>query len=192
MFQILLFASSALLVAADCNCGYYDPSTGNLFTERLILYFNETMNFPAEVLSIQTYEDGYEKGWNSRYRNGANVSNVRRAASTPSTLYQSSTSLELALSPSDKKHLVMGGGVRSLRQDIQWGSFRPLIRPSQPWLGGSAMSMNVEFNETQSISMSSMNADAPDAAWVNTLLADEFPVSLHIGLLPENAIHGLY
>jgi len=133
------------LATADCNCGYYDPLTKNLFTEYLIVYFNETETSPSDIFSIQSYEHGYEKSWNARYRNGANSSNVALATSPPSYIYPANISLELALSPSTKLHLVRGADIQSVRRDIQYGSFRALIRPSQAFAGGSAVSFGLDY-----------------------------------------------
>jgi hypothetical protein len=158
-------------VQANCPCGYYDPSTKYLFTENLIVYFNESTSFPQNSFEVQSYENGYEKSWNARYRSGANASNTAITNSLPSF----NTSLELFVSPPTPLHLVMGGGIRTLRSDILYGTFRSLIRPSQPWVGGSALSMMLDFNETQRIQMSTMNMDTVDSAWINMLLGGEFP-----------------
>lgn len=177
-FYIVFLGALALIPAtslADCNCGYYDPVNRNLFTEYLIVYFNETESFPNDAFTIKSYEDGYEKSWNARYRNGANSSNVKLTSSPPSYLYPSNTSLELGLSPSSKLHLVNGAEIQSIRRDIQYGSFRSLIQPSQPFSGGSAVSFGLDYNLTQSIQVNTMNTDKPDTAWISTLLGEEFP-----------------
>jgi hypothetical protein len=174
LFAVLLF-SFTRFANADCNCGYYDPSNKNLFTDYLIVYFNETETFPSNLFSIQSYEHGNEKSWNARYRNGANASNVELATSSPSYLYPSNTSLELALLPSTNLHLVKGADIESVRRDIQYGSFRSLIRPAQPFTGGSAVSFGIDYNLSQVIQVNTMNTDNPESAWINTLLGEEFP-----------------
>lgn len=40
--------------------------------------------------------------------------------------------------------------------------------------GGSVLSMQVQYNESQAISVNLMNTDSPDNAWVSTLMANEF------------------
>ncbi|APA08881.1 hypothetical protein sscle_04g036510 [Sclerotinia sclerotiorum 1980 UF-70] len=165
-------------VAADstsnCSCGYYDPATENLFTDFLIVYFNETTTFPSEVLQNQEYANLYEKSWNARYRQGADPTNVQITNSTSSGNGNSS-SLEFTINPPTEQHLVKGGSIRTLRSDIQYGSFRSMIRPAQAWTGGAGMSMLLKYNETQNIQINSLNTQKPTDAWINTLMGDEFP-----------------
>jgi hypothetical protein len=161
---------------ASCSCGYYDQTTGTLFTESIIAYFNETINTVSDF-NIEVYTHNYEKNWNAIYRQGAAAANVQ--------LNKSSGFLELEVSPPRKDHVVMGGSIRSLRRDIQYGSFRSLLRPqlvgtrSSP-SGGSSLSMMVHYNDTQSISMDVINTINSSAAWTTTLIGDE-PPSLWLG-----------
>lgn len=46
----------------DCSCGYYDASTKNLFTDSIIVYFNETTSLNFTGFEGQTYKNPYEKG----------------------------------------------------------------------------------------------------------------------------------
>ncbi|KAF7877150.1 hypothetical protein EAF04_000835 [Stromatinia cepivora] len=175
----IVFALGLLNVAAadstsNCSCGYYDPATENLFTDFLIVYFNETTTFPSEVFQNQEYERKYEKSWNARYRQGADPSNVQITNSTSSGI-RNSSSLEFTINPPTQNHLVKGGAIQSLRSDIQYGSFRSMIRPAQAWAGGTGMSMLLKYNETQNIQINSLNAQKPTDAWINTLMGDEFP-----------------
>lgn len=151
---------------ADCSCGYQDSETGRLFTEAIIVYFNESSGVLQDFGS-EVYTNHYEKSWNSIYRQGADASNVR--------LNNTSSSLELSISPPEPNHIVFGGGIRTLRSDIQYGSFRSLFRPSGPYNGGSSISMALTYNESQSIHMNVMNTDAPATAWTSTLIGEEFP-----------------
>ncbi|CZR57147.1 uncharacterized protein PAC_07036 [Phialocephala subalpina] len=150
----------------DCSCGFQDPVTAHVFTESIIVYFNETtgvlQDFGAEV-----YTNNYEKSWNSIYRQGADARNV--------ILNNTSGSLELVLSPPAPDHVVYGGGIRTLRSDIHYGSFRSLLRPSGPYKGGSSMSMILEYNNSQAIQLNVMNTDTPATAWTSTLIGEEFP-----------------
>ena len=172
--------------AADCSCGYYDADTQELFTESLIVYFNETTNLPVDGFVEQSYENDYQKGWNTQYRQGASPTNLKLANSTAissesnvglgnsSSSASLSASLQLFIEKSTPQHLVMGSGLQTIRQDIQYGSFRSLMRSAGQWQGGSAMSMIVEFNETQSIAMNMMNTEMPSTAWISTLMHEEF------------------
>ncbi|KAI9642477.1 hypothetical protein NHQ30_009282 [Ciborinia camelliae] len=197
-FHSVYFVAFALLgllrnVRADstsnCSCGYYDPATENLFTDFLIVYFNETATFPSEVFQNQEYENKYEKSWNARYRQGADPSNVQITNSTSGGVGNSS-SLQFTINPSTSQHLVKGGAIRTLRSDIQYGSFRSTIRPAEAWTGGSGMSMLLKYNETQNIQINSLNQQKPTDAWINTLLSDEFPnrvYGLNFSNLENNA-----
>lgn len=108
------------------------------------------------------------------YRQGADPANVQITNSTSSGI-RNSTSLEFTINPPTPQHLVNGGAIRTLRSDIQYGSFRSTIRPAQAWTGGAGMSMHLKYNETQNIQMNSLNTKKPTDAWINTLLGDEFP-----------------
>jgi hypothetical protein len=155
---------------AACSCGYYDQSTDTLFTESLIVYFNETID-PSSNFNIEVYTHNYEKNWNAIYRQGAAVENVQ--------LNKTSGFLELEVSPPREDHVVIGGSIRTLRRDIQYGTFRSLLRPSPVGLrgasGGSSLSMMMHYNDSQSISMDVMNTINSSAAWTTALLGDEAP-----------------
>ena len=175
---VLLVGSSVAIAApelnsTDCSCGYYDGSSKNLFTESIIVYFNETTALPLDDLIPQSYENKYEKGWNTQYRQAATVANVRIA--NTSTANSSTPALELYVDPTTPDHVVVGGGVRTTRQDIRYGSFRTLLQPPGKWASGSALSMLFDYNDTQSIEMSTMNTNDPSTAWVSMLNHNEFP-----------------
>jgi hypothetical protein len=160
--------------STNCACGYYEPSTKELFTESTIVYFNETDVLPSDLI-IQSYENRYEKGWNTQYRTGSASRNVNigNASSTLSeTLPQA---LELYCDVTTPEHLVMGGGVYTSRQDIFFGSFRTMFRPTQQWLGGSALSMMLNFNETESWQVDQINPNNPKNAWVSMISHSQFP-----------------
>jgi hypothetical protein len=155
-------------VGADsCLCGFRD-NVGNLFTDCIIVYFNETDSAPDFL--EEDYVHAAEKGWNSKFRQGATPQNVELQNVTGQ-----GASLELFISPPTKDHLVLGGAIRSRRQDILFGSFQALLRSPQPWAGGSALTMTVDYNETQAIDVNLMNTDNATTAWLSTLLNGEFP-----------------
>ena len=184
ILDLILLASAYNLVTAiatptspaknvsDCTCGFYDPVTQNLFTESAIVYFNETDDLPSEVFVPQSYEHGNEKGWNTLFRQAANVTNVRVGRDVADGA--SNTSLELYVDPATPAHLVVGGGVRTVRQDLFYGSFRMLLR-SPGAETGSSLSMALTWNDTQSITTNVQSTDWPWTAWVSTLSGDEFP-----------------
>ena len=107
------------------------------YTDSAIVYFNETASLLGDVFVTESYENKYEKGWNTRYTQGSNPSNVdvgrdHQAAS-------SNTSLQLYVEPSDSEHLVIGGSVQTVRRDIFYGSFRTLMQSPRWWSTGSAL-----------------------------------------------------
>ena len=164
-------------LAADvsvCSCGYYDAITKSYYTDSLIMYFNESSELSRHGFMEDSYENDYEIGWNTRFRQAASPTNLQVQNSSSSPFR---TSLELYVDPYTPDHLVVGGGIRTLRQDIQYGSFRSLLKPSVPGNGGTALSMLIYYNETESIQLSVINPDDPSRAWVNMLLHDEFPDS---------------
>jgi Glycosyl hydrolases family 16 len=160
-----------------CSCGFFDDSTKHVFTDSLIVYFNETLNFPYEEFALSNYTHKYEKGWNTIFREGATSSNVQLA--NASELSKSNafpdSSLELFADPSGEDHLVVGGEMRSVRQDIQYGSFSALVRGPPPSNGGSALSMMFHHNDTQEWETDLFNTDNPQTGWLATLFGGEFP-----------------
>ncbi|QSZ37591.1 hypothetical protein DSL72_008689 [Monilinia vaccinii-corymbosi] len=210
----------------DCRCGYYDTVTGNFFTESLIVYFNETDTLSNDFI-LQSYENKYEKDYNSIFRQGSNPMNINffnssfftpasddpgSQSSSKSLLprqissnyaydgYNSSTggrnssstannptsslspsitpfksSLKLSVDPPTKEHLVTGGGIRTLRQDIQYGSARAYLRPSSQGVGGTSLSMMFRYNETESMEIDIMNTNQNSTSWVTSLIHSEFP-----------------
>ena len=160
-------------IAATCPCGYYDAGASTVWTESIIVYFNETTASTIPDFIKESYSHKYEKGWNTQFRTGADVANVRFSNSTSST--RSPKSLELHVSPYTPDHLVVGSSVRTSRQDIQYGSFTTLLRSPGKYAGdgGSVLSCAVEFNSSQSISTNLQNTNVPSTASMSTLVNDE-------------------
>jgi len=155
-----------------CACGYYDDRTQYLFTESVIVYFNETAALPLADFEVESYTHRFEKGWNTQYREGAAASNAMIAEVSSAN---GSRALELRVRPFQEDHLVMGASLRSIRRDIEYGSFRSLMRSPAPWVGGSALSMGLQYNLTQTITLNLQNADEPSAASVSMIEGEEFP-----------------
>ncbi|KAI8935843.1 hypothetical protein NX059_007360 [Plenodomus lindquistii] len=160
-----LFASAEVLNGQKtCSCGFYDDKTEELFTDSIIVYFNETNSLPDDLVA-ETYAQKYEKDWNAVYRQGADPSNIR---------FNESESLQLFLQPPTDEHLVNGASLRTARRDIQHGSFRTLIKSPRRTMRGSAMSMMWKYNETEVTELSVMNSNQPADAWVGTFVNNEF------------------
>ncbi|KAF2994793.1 hypothetical protein E8E13_000927 [Curvularia kusanoi] len=164
---VLLYAVPTVSEVAggdkSCTCGFVDNATGNLFTDSIIVYFNETDSLPSEFVAEQ-YTNTYEKDWNAIYRQGAD----------PANLQFGNSSLGLVVQPSTKDHVVEGAGLRTARRDIQHGSFRTLIKAAPRTARGSAMSMMWKYNETETTELSVMNMNDASDAWVGTFVSGEF------------------
>ena len=155
----------------NCPCGYYDAGASTVWTESIIVYFNETNASTIPGFVQESYSHKYEKGWNTQFRTGADTSNVLFSNSTSSLR----SSLELYVSPYTSDHLVPGSSVRTSRQDIQHGSFTTLLRSPGKYAGGggSVLSCAVEFNSSQSISTNLQNTNVPSTASISTLVNEE-------------------
>ncbi|OCK77232.1 glycoside hydrolase family 16 protein [Lepidopterella palustris CBS 459.81] len=170
--QFLFFAQSSVLAditggdGTNCSCGFYDALTKELFTDSIIVYFNESTELPLADFHAESYQNNYEKDWNAVYRQGADPANLQ--------LNASHKSLDLYIKPSTEHHEVVGAAIRTLRQDIQYGSFRSLMRSPPKNSGGSAMSMMLQYNESQVTELSLMSTDKAAEAWVGTFVHDEF------------------
>jgi hypothetical protein len=171
--SFLIFASlvsSSRNDVADCSCGFYDPVTNDFLTESSIVYFNETTQLPTDILVPEVYENKFEKGWNARYRQGYIQSNIILGRDQDG----SNTSLQLYINPSTSQHLVVGGAVQTPRRDIFYGSFRTLMRSPRSWIPGSALSMTLHYNDSQTINLD-LNDLSESDAWVAMLSQAEFP-----------------
>ena len=161
--------------ATNCSCGYYDSIAETLWTESIIVYFNETEEMPTPNFVEESYSHKYEKGWNTQFRIGADASNI--GLSNSSFPAKAATSLELQVSPYNPDHLVVGSSLRTSRQDIQYGSFTSLLRSPGKAAGGggSVLSFAVEYNSSQSVSTNLQNTDLPSTASVTMLANEEEP-----------------
>ena len=46
----------------SCACGFYDSQTQELFTDSIIVYFNETNQLPGEFIA-EDFAQNYAKDW---------------------------------------------------------------------------------------------------------------------------------
>ncbi|KAH8809375.1 hypothetical protein F5884DRAFT_402827 [Xylogone sp. PMI_703] len=173
LFLHLSFAVTAISVqdVNNCSCGFYDPTANLLFTDSLIVYFNETHDIPSNDLVVESFEHRYDLGWNTIYRQGATVENVKIVNDSTA---RNLTGLGMYCNPSDDKGLVLGASMRTARRDIFFGSFRSSMRAPRKWLKGSALSMVLDHNKTERWDIDTMNTDNSTDAWVSMLMAGEF------------------
>ncbi|KAH6629854.1 hypothetical protein C7974DRAFT_194401 [Boeremia exigua] len=163
LFHAVLTASEVVGDNGNCTCGFYDSGTQSLFTDSIIVYFNETEGLPSEFIA-EEYSNKYEKDWNAIYRQGAD----------PENLQSGNGSLQFTVQPPSEDHIVQGAGLRTARRDIQHGSFRTLIKSPRHTSAGSAMSMMWQYNETEVSELSVMNMNDASEAWVGTFVGGEF------------------
>ncbi|KAJ4987804.1 glycoside hydrolase family 16 protein [Stagonosporopsis vannaccii] len=158
-----LTASEVVGEDGNCTCGFYDAGTQSVFTDSIIVYFNETDGLPSEFVAEQ-YTNRYEKDWNAMYRQGAD----------PANLQPGNDSLQFIVQPPTDDHIVQGAGLRTARRDIQHGSFRTLIKSPRRTSSGSAMSMMWKYNDTEVTELSIMNMNDASEAWIGTFVGGEF------------------
>jgi hypothetical protein len=175
LFSVCLFLSFLFCTVlgnrnvSDCTCGYYDAAREQLFTESIVIYMNETDHISPIDFVVENFEHKSERSWNAIYRAGASPDNI--GFSTEGNV----TALQLTIDPSTKEHLVVGAGIRTARRDIQYGSFCASMQSPPQNYGGSSLSMFIEYNYTQAISVNLQNTNTPSTAWVSTLMNHEFP-----------------
>nr|POF21104.1 hypothetical protein CFP56_66518 [Quercus suber] len=162
-----------------CSCGFQDPASKAVYTESLIVYFNETDTVDSTIFTTEAYEHRKEKGWTTTYRQGAVLENVafgdEDALPWQDQIDGNSSSLELWTNPSTPEHLVNGAQLRSVREDILYGSFRAEMRSAQPWIGGSALTFALKYNDSSSLSMDMCNQNNPEDARITNLVNGEWP-----------------
>ncbi|WPH03549.1 Glycosyl hydrolases family 16 [Acrodontium crateriforme] len=178
MFNFLLLLSYLLTVTTasvspECSCGYRDPNTQEVFTEALIVYFNETTTLDPEIFTLQNYAHKKQQGWNSIYKVGAQPNNTN--ITTYNAYNRTQQDLQLWLQPSDKLHLVKGAELITKRQDIQYGSFQASMKGATQWTGGTALSFILKYNASESLQVDWMNMKEPDLARVSNLINGEWP-----------------
>ncbi|UZJ53103.1 hypothetical protein CBS101457_002423 [Exobasidium rhododendri] len=177
IFALLICAG---LAESKCECGYLDPVTDELWTDRIITYWNETASAQADLITNPTVSpawqgqgiagdtgtqnenwvvasapiNNWEDGFSSTYRTGYAKENVRLVNDTK---FQG---LALDVSPAFRKnHTTWGSAVVSRRRDILYGSFRTMTQAPNIQYGGSAFDMQARFNESELIDIGVYGAD---------------------------------
>lgn len=172
-FLNFTFAQDAIATTQDvgnCTCGFYDQEVDMVFTDSTIIYFNETDGLPNDLIP-ESFEHKYDRGWNALYRQGAAVENVEIVNDTTARNLQS---LGVYCDPTDETGLVVGASVKTARHDLFFGSFRSSLRAPRQWLDGSALSMVLHHNQTESWDIDVMNTDNSSWAWVSMLAKGQF------------------
>ncbi|EUC41163.1 glycoside hydrolase family 16 protein [Bipolaris oryzae ATCC 44560] len=179
LVQVLPVFAEVSRGAENCTCGFYDSQTKELYTDSIIVYFNETSGLPLDFVA-EEFEQNYAKDWNAVFREGASPDNVR---------LDNGKSLQLVVQPATKEHLVQGASLRTKRRDIQHGSFRTLMRPAYLDISGTATTMMWKYNETEVTELSVMNNDRLTQPWVGTFVNNEF-TTRNLGMNFSELING--
>lgn len=61
-FHILPALAEVSRGTKNCTCGFYDNQTEELYTDSIIVYFNETTGLPFEFVA-EEFEQNYVKDW---------------------------------------------------------------------------------------------------------------------------------
>ncbi|KAF2657856.1 glycoside hydrolase family 16 protein [Lophiostoma macrostomum CBS 122681] len=178
----LLFRAVAAATkdVSSCSCGFLDSRTGKVWTDAIITYGNETDELPPDALVTEDYQHPYEQNWNARYRAGAASRNV--GSNDSSSPGWTGNAWTLSIDRPTKHHAVVGASIRSLRTDIQYGTFESYLGPPKAGVGGSVLEMRLQYNDSQTLAVSVMNADAPTDAWTSFLVYGEWRGSRDKGL----------
>lgn len=122
---ILAATTTSALDVSDCSCGFYDSSDAQVWTDALIVYFNETNSLPDEFKALD-FHHHREFGYNALYRQGATPDNVIIGNVQDENVDQQA--LQLWIDAGTGQHYVQGAGIEALRQDIHFGTFRSSMR----------------------------------------------------------------
>jgi hypothetical protein len=168
-------AANITSVIGNCGCGFRDNDTAQVWTDAIIVYFNETLIDP-EIWRLPQYEHIREQGWNAIYRAGADGS-LANANDTEydQLLGHSVNALELRLNASTDEHLVMGANLATLRRDIQYGMFETGMKPPSRQSAGTALSMLMRYNSSEGFNVDFMNMDDSADACITNLINGEWP-----------------
>ncbi len=172
--------------AADCPCGYLDQGTGQLWTDAIITYFNETGASNDVVLQpavspssngegvagdtgtgqqawavVGNSIDNWEEAFGATYRSAVRRNNTE--------VDSQNGVLSMAVSPAQmQERIVWGAQLVSRRRDILYGSFRASLNVTLGNGGGTAFQMAARYNQSETVDlglyMTDDNADA-DLRW---------------------------
>ncbi|CDS00367.1 uncharacterized protein SPSC_00888 [Sporisorium scitamineum] len=173
-----VLATSCLpLVQAACECGYRDPVTDALWTDRTITYFNETglndvVTRPAQSPRIYGGATPGETGdgqqpWSlvgnliNKWENSFDAT-YRSAVSYNNTFIQDDA-LALQVSPAEPVHrIVHGSQIVTRRRDILYGSFRAQIQPATSRSAGAAFKFSAAYNDSETVNVGIFTSDNPE------------------------------
>lgn len=126
LISAVLAATSLARDVSDCSCGFVDEKHDQIWTDALIVYFNETNQIPDEF-DVLDFHHNKEYGYNSLYRQGASPANAQ-IGDFDDTNINATDGLQLWIDPGTGQHYVQGSGIEAKRQDIHFGTFRAAMR----------------------------------------------------------------
>ncbi|CAK1358556.1 unnamed protein product [Cercospora beticola] len=178
--QVVSSSAQNVTSSSDCSCGFRDPRTQEVFTESIILYFNETQSVDQHVFEVRSFRNKNQRGWNTIFPQGASPVNIQFGKNATwewqEDLNTTTPSMQMILDPPLRyDHLSVGAELRSMRRDIQYGTFRSEMRSAQPWAGGSAMSMYVKYNSSQDVELDLLSMTNASLARVMQTVNGEYP-----------------
>lgn len=171
---LILAAPSAIArEVAECSCGFEDERTASVYTDSLVVYFNETDIIDPAIFQNLDFAHKKEQGWNSVYKIGAQPDNAQIVNTTINGVSQQA--LEMVLDTPEKNHLVNGALLQSVRRDMQYGLFEAAMKPATQWSGGTVLTYGLYYNRSSSAEFDFMNANDPANAQVANLVNGEWP-----------------
>lgn len=179
VLQVVTIGAQNVSLSSDCSCGFQDTKTRDIFTESIIIYFNETQYVDQHIFEVLSYRNKNQRGWGTTFRQGANPANFQFGRNATwrwqEDLNLTQPSMQMILDPRRFDHLSVGAELRSMRRDIQYGTFRSSMRSAKPNVGGSAVSMYVKYNSTQDVELDLLNMNEPSMARVLQTVNGESP-----------------
>lgn len=199
----LVFAASCLSFAqAACECGYRDPLTNALWTDRSITYFNETgltdvvtqpQRSPRIYGGATPGETGNgQQSWSlvgnlvNKWENSFGA--TYRSAVSYNNTFVDDNALALQVSPAEPVHRIVNGSqIVTRRRDILYGSFRAQIEPAISLGAGAAFKFSAAYNDSETVDIGFFTSDDPrnstlQWSWSAYGHGDE-PVKLNISSL---------
>ncbi|KAI3476253.1 hypothetical protein L1887_62171 [Cichorium endivia] len=163
--SVLVLAASLLPSAhAACECGYRDPLTDAVWTDRAITYFNESglndvVTNPAVSPRMYGGDTAGETGdgqqaWSlvgnllNKWENSFDA--TYRSAVSYNNTFLDDNALALQVSPAELTHRIVNGSqIVTRRRDILYGSFRAQVEPAVSRGRGAAFKFSAAYNDSE-------------------------------------------
>ncbi len=175
--SVLVLAASTLPAAqAACECGYRDPLTDAVWTDRAITYFNESglndvVTNPAVSPRMYGGDTAGETGdgqqaWSlvgnllNKWENSFDA--TYRSAVSYNNTFLDDNALALQVSPAELTHRIVNGSqIVTRRRDILYGSFRAQVEPAVSRGRGAAFKFSAAYNDSETVNIGIFTSDDP-------------------------------